>query len=80
MIIIESADAFVALYDAVLLWARILGAAAAFVLCVVAYAIGPLVAPAARTVRHAPSWARGAVRARRLARRRTRPQDYREAA
>ncbi|MDT7847237.1 hypothetical protein [Streptomyces justiciae] len=89
MIIIESAEAFVALYDAVLLWARIIGAATAFVLCVVAYAIGPLTAPPVSTVRRAPSWARGRVRARLLARTRarrpllpwvcTQPRAYEEA-
>lgn len=75
MIIHDAADAFVTLIHAALMWARILGAAAAFVLCAVAYAFGPCVAPRVKTAaRHAtgPSWARGALAARIFARGRVR--------
>lgn len=64
----EAATTFVALIDAAVMWARITAAALAFVLAVIAYAFGPLVAPpvkrAARRVAQ-PSWARGRIGARR---------------
>lgn len=80
MIVHDAATAFVDLIDTAVLWARIIGAALALVLCIVAFAAGPLIAPAAHAVRRrtAPSWARGRARARRIARR-TR-HDYDEAA
>ncbi len=86
--IVEAATTFTLIIDAAVMWVQILAAAAAFVLCVVAFAVGPLVVPAARTVRRrTPQWARGPIRARVTARRRTRPLwshsqplDYEEAA
>lgn len=78
MIILEAADTFVVIIDTAIRWVKILAAAAAVTLCVVLFAIGPLIAPAVR--RRIPAWARGPIRARLLARRRTRSQDYREAA
>ncbi len=90
MIVFEAADVFVAVVDAAILWAKVLAAALGFVLCMVAFCVGPLIAPAARAVRKratGPSWARGHARARFLARtlrRRSRGRseahDYREAA
>lgn len=80
MIVQEAASTFVALIDAAVMWARIIAAAFALVLCVVAFAVGPLLAPAAETVRRRarPAWARGQAQARRIARRTRR--DYDEAA
>lgn len=80
MIVQEGAGAIVALIDAAVMWARIIAASAALVLCVIAFAIGPLLAPAAETVRRRarPAWARGTAQARRIARRTRR--DYDEAA
>lgn len=67
MIVQEAATTFVALIDAAVMWARIIAAAIAFVLAVIAYAVGPLVAPrakaAARRVAR-PSWRRGRLQAR----------------
>lgn len=99
MILHDAASAFVTLIHAALLWAQVVGAAVGFVLCVVGFAVGPLVAPAmkAATRRAAgPSWARGALQARFLTRRRlkrssshtaprplwahSQPLDYEEAA
>jgi hypothetical protein len=71
MLIHDAATAWVAAITAALSWAGATGAALAFVLCVVALAAGPLVAPGARAVRSrlgGPSWARGRVRAASLAR------------
>lgn len=66
MILHEAATTFVALIDAAVMWARLIAAALAFVLCVIAYAFGPLVAPsvmqAARRVAR-PSWRRGRLQA-----------------
>ncbi|MFJ8345080.1 hypothetical protein ACIQ9J_01630 [Streptomyces sp. NPDC094153] len=95
MIFHDAADTFTTLITAALLWAGALGAAAGFVLAVVFLALGPLVAPTAKTTaRHLsrPSWASGPFRARILARTHTmrpsarpawahtQPLDYQEAA
>lgn len=84
MIVHDAATAFVAIINAAILWAQIVGGAIAFVLCVVAFAIGPLVVPRVKTAARrlpGPSWARGRLRARMFARtrakrtgRRTRPR------
>lgn len=70
MIVKEAATTFILIIDTATHWIEVLAGAAAFVLCVIAYALGPLVAPPARAVRRrvAPSWARGRARARRFAR------------
>lgn len=82
MIITEIADTFVLLIDTAVLWVRVLAAALAFVVAVVAFAVGPLVVPGVRAVRRQlPRWARGRVRARLLARATcSKPRDYEEAA
>ena len=79
MIFHEAATTFVALIDAAVMWARIIAAALAFVLCIAAFSLGPLVAPRAKAAaRHVrPSWARGRIQARRIARA---SRDYEEAA
>jgi hypothetical protein len=48
VILHDAATAFITLIDTALMWARLAGAALAFVLCVIAFAIGPLIAPHAR--------------------------------
>jgi hypothetical protein len=86
VIVHDAASAFVALIHAVFAWAAVLAGVAAMVLCAV-----PLcVAPGVRAVRKrvtGPSWARGPLRARILARTRARASQapseassYREAA
>jgi hypothetical protein len=45
-----------------------LASAAAFVLCVVAYSAGPLIAPTRPARRHTPAWAHSRAQARRIAR------------
>ncbi|MFF7142297.1 hypothetical protein ACFZB5_13745 [Streptomyces nodosus] len=75
MIVHDTATAFVVLVDTAILWARVLGAALAFVLCVAAFAVGPLIAPAMKTATgrlSGPSWTRGPLRARIFAGARTR--------
>lgn len=75
MIVHEAATTFTTLIDAALWWARIIGAATAFVLAVAAYALGPLVAPRAKAAARAavrPSWARGDLQARIYTRRHAR--------
>ncbi|MFJ8538134.1 hypothetical protein [Streptomyces sp. NPDC093591] len=65
--IAEAADTFVLIIDTAVMWVQILAAAAAFVLCVVCFAIGPLVTPAAKAAARravGPSWARGRLGAR----------------
>lgn len=82
MIIHEAATTFITLIDAAIMWARIIGAAAAFTLCVIVFAFGPLVAPAVKAAARravAPSWARGDLRARIYARTRTRRSSRRTA-
>lgn len=81
MILHDAATAFVTVITAAFAWVETLAFAAAFTLAVVAFAAGPLIAPAIRrTRRHtatpvpaparrpAPSWAH------------TQPRDYDEAA
>lgn len=80
MIVHDAATAFVAIINAAILWAQLVGAAAAFVLCVVAFAVGPLVVPRVKTAaRRLPgtSWARGRLRARMFARRHARRSQKR---
>lgn len=75
MIVHDAATTFVALIDAALMWARIIGAAAGFVLAVAAWSLGPLVAPSVKAAARraaGPSWARGDLRARIYARTRIR--------
>lgn len=76
--IVDAITTFTLIVDTAIAWVQALAAAATFVLAVVLFAVGPLVVPAARTVRRAPSWARNTIQARRIARA-TRP-DYEEAA
>ncbi|MEV6833528.1 hypothetical protein AB0N17_03185 [Streptomyces sp. NPDC051133] len=81
MILHDAATAWLDLINAAVLWVETFAAAAAFTLCVVGFCLGPLIAPAARTVcravvlpaaparrRPVPSWAH------------TEPYDYDEAA
>lgn len=82
MIVHEAATTFTTLIDAALMWARIIGAATAFVLAVIAYAVGPLVAPRVKAAARraaAPSWARGDLRARIYAHTRVRRSSGRTA-
>ncbi|MGW2692377.1 hypothetical protein ACWC3Y_11005 [Streptomyces sp. NPDC001296] len=92
MIIHDAATAWLALIHAAVAWVQILAGLAAIVLC----ALPLCLAPAVKAVRRratGPSWARGRLDARFLARRRTRaphartapwvhtqPRDYGEAA
>lgn len=78
MIVHDAATTFITLIDQAVLIVQASAAAAAFTLCVLAFAVGPLVAPTARAARRAlprparrrpvPSWAH------------TEPYDYDEAA
>jgi hypothetical protein len=78
VILHDAATLFVTIIDRAVLTVQLLAGAAAFVLCVVAFAAGPLIAPTARAARRAaaapvrrrpvPSWAH------------TEPYDYDEAA
>jgi hypothetical protein len=83
VLIHDAATLFVTIIDRAVLTVQLLAGAAAFVLCVVAFAAGPLIAPTARALRRAavrptatahvrrrpvPSWAH------------TEPYDYEEAA
>lgn len=78
MLIREAATTFATLIDAAVMWARVIAAAGAAVLCIVAFAVGPLIAPRAKAAAQRvarPSWARGRLRAEltvRAGRRRTR--------
>lgn len=80
MIVKETADTFILIIDTAIAWVQILAATAAFVLAVVCFAVGPLVAPAAtaaRTRLRRPEWARGHLRARKYVVRRVRAAQRR---
>jgi hypothetical protein len=82
-VIVEAANTFVLIIDTAIAWVQILTGAAAFVLCVACFAIGPLVTPAATAARarlRRPVWARGRFRARLYVARRVRAPRRRTAA
>ena len=78
--IVEALTTLTLIIDTAITWVQILAGAAAFVACVVLFAIGPLVAlPVKRAARRAtgPSWRRGRIRARIHAARRLRRSNGR---
>ncbi|MGW1158444.1 hypothetical protein ACWD5Q_06625 [Streptomyces sp. NPDC002513] len=88
MIVHDAAEAFTDLIAAAVAWVQILAGLAAIVLCALPLCVAPAVRAARRAVAR-PSWARGRILARIIARRtRTTPwahtqpldRDYEEAA
>ena len=80
--IVEALTTLTLIIDTAITWVQILAGAAAFVACVVLFAIGPLVAlPVKHAARRAtgPSWRRGRIRARILTRQRVRTPQARTA-
>lgn len=81
MILHDAAAAFITVIDAATAWVEGLAAALAFVLCVVAFAAGPLIAPAIRrTRRHTPTPVPAPARRPVPSWAHTQPHNYDEAA